>query len=77
MRDPITTNLVPVLLLYYSVLSCSPMSFLVNYFVSAQIVAAVLFLGPSRYPFPCSPFLGWRSAGPSAPLLTEPGRTSP
>lgn len=58
MRDPITTNLVPVLLLYYSVLSCSPMSFLVNYFVLLRPLLPCCFWAHLAILFPVPLFWG-------------------
>ena len=37
--------------MYYSVLSCIPTSYLVNYFVSPQIIATAILGAPSLYPF--------------------------
>ena len=61
-----------LIILYYSVLSCIPISYLVNQYVSPQIIAAVFnYLG-----FPVSPFWRCGSEDPCTPLVTEPGRTS-
>jgi len=62
-----------LIILYCSVLSCIPVLYLVSWFISPQIVAAVFnYLGS-----PVSAFWRCGSADPSAPLVTEPGRTSP
>jgi len=62
-----------IIILYYSVLSCFLIPYLVNYFVSPQIVAAVFNYSGS----PVSLFQRRRSVDPSALLVMEPGRTSP
>ena len=45
-----------LIILYYSVLSCILISYLVKSFVSSQIVAVVLFLGPISLSFSLFPF---------------------
>ena len=77
--DLLASNLI---ISYYIVLPCIILHseiLLVNQFVFPQIVAAVLFLGPSPYPFPILPFFPFQGCGSEdtpTQLVTELGRTS-